>query len=158
LTGPPRRAMIEAYPGASTMIPALLALAWTVSAPALKDKPVKGPPLIGRWVCTKLVLDGQDSPQWKGLEYEFTADGHWLIYRDGQALDEKSRTYRLDPKTGPEVIDLTEGPAPYVGMFKAEADTMTMSFRTGGTDRPAGPAATGQGLMTFTFKRVKGKD
>jgi uncharacterized protein (TIGR03067 family) len=137
---------------------AFLAVALTVSAPALKDKPAQGPPLLGRWECTKLVLDGQDSPQWKGLEYEFTRDGQWLIYRDGQALAEKTRTYHLDPKAGPAVIDLTENPAPYPGMFQVETDTLTLSFRTAGADRPADPGSTGKGLMTFTFKRVKGKD
>ena len=140
------------------MIPALLALASTVAAPALKDKPAKGPPLAGRWDCTSLVIDGQDSPQSNGLEYEFSADGQWFIYRNGQALAQPARTYRLDPKAGRAVIDLTEGDAAYPGMFQVEADTLTMSFRTAGADRPADPGSKGKGLMTFTFRRVRGKD
>jgi uncharacterized protein (TIGR03067 family) len=150
--------MIEAHPGASAMPPAFLAVALAVSAPALKDKPAKGPALVGRWDCTSLVIDGQGSSQSEGLEYEFTADGNWLIYRNGQPLGERDRTYRLDPKAGPAVIDLTEYSNPYPGMFKVETDTLTMSFRTAGTDRPADAGSTGKGLMTFTFKRVKGKD
>jgi len=133
-----------------------LALTIPLSAPALKDRPGQTPPLVGRWDCTSLVSDGQPSPQAKGLEYEFTVDGQWLIYRDGaQLAGAVDRIYHLDSKSGPAVIDLTEGTAPYVGMFKVEKDTLFLSMRTSGEGRPAEPTTTGKGLMTFTFQRVK---
>jgi uncharacterized protein (TIGR03067 family) len=131
-----------------------LALVLAPAAPALKDKPTKGPLLVGRWECTRLVIDGVESPQDKGLEYEFTPDGQWVIYREGRALGGMPRTYRLDPKAGPAVIDLTEREAPYLGMYKVEKDALSLSFRTSGSDRPADPGSAGKGLMTFTFKRV----
>jgi uncharacterized protein (TIGR03067 family) len=136
---------------------ALLALALPLSAPQLKDKAPTGPAVVGRWECTALVVDGKPNPQWAGLEYEFTADGKWIIYRNGQVLDQQNRTYRLDPAAGAEAIDVTEGPAPQPAAYRVEKDgeTLRLVIRTGRGERPAGPDATGEGLMTFTFRRVK---
>jgi hypothetical protein len=65
---------------------ALLALALAAGAPNLKDKPPTDRPLVGRWECTALTISGRADPQWRGLEYEFTAAGGWVIYRDGKDL------------------------------------------------------------------------
>jgi uncharacterized protein (TIGR03067 family) len=134
---------------------AFLALTLPVSAPALKDKPPPGPPVVGRWQCTALTIDGAPNPQWQGLEYEFTADGKWVIYRDGRVLDDRARTYKLDPKAGAGAIDVDEG-VPERGAFRVEKDTLQLAIHFGGGDRPARPEATGKGIMTFTFERVKG--
>ena len=71
-----------------------LALTIPLSAPALKDRPGQTPPLVGRWDCTSLVSDGQPSPQAKGLEYEFTVDGQWLIYRSGHGRRSENRAQK----------------------------------------------------------------
>jgi len=123
-------------------------------APALKEKPAP-PALHGRWTCTALNINGRPDPQWQGLEYEFTPDGKWIIYRNGNVLDDRERTYLLDVKAGPHAIDLTEGPQPQPSAFRVEKDTLQLAIRTAHGERPAAPDATGDGLMTFTFQRLK---
>ena len=132
----------------------LLVLSLVPAAPALKEKPAP-PPLHGRWTCIALNINGRPDQQWQGLEYEFTPDGKWIIYRNGKVLDDRERTYLLDAKAGPQAIDLTEGPQPQVSAFRVEKDTLQLAIRTANGDRPATPDATGDGLMTFTFQRVK---
>ena len=137
------------------MTPVLLAAALAVGAPALKDKPPAGPALVGRWECTRLLWEGRgDEVLGRGLEYEFTADGQWLIYQHGWAQAEEARTYRTDPQAGPAAVDFSEGAATYRGTFRVEADTLNLSW-SAGADRPATSRTTGRELMTFTFRRVQ---
>lgn len=132
----------------------LLIVSLVPAAPALKEKPAPSP-LYGRWACTALNINGRPDPQWQGLEYEFTPDGKWIIYRNGKVLDDRERTYLLDAKVGPQAIDLTEGPQPQAAAFRVEKDTLQLAIRTANGDRAATPDATGDGIMTFTFQRVK---
>lgn len=135
------------------MTPILLAL--TVGAPALKDPPPKGPAVAGRWVATEVVIGGQNNGQHAGLEYEFTATGTWVIYRDGRALS-GPRSYTTDPKAKPIAVDLTENARTYPGILQVEGDTLTLLFRTDGkADRPAAFDAPPSGLMKVVMKRVK---
>jgi uncharacterized protein (TIGR03067 family) len=136
----------------------LFSLALAVGAPALKDPPLKGAAVVGRWQATAVISNGSDINQHMGLEYEFTTDGHWLIYRGGQILDGTERTYAADAKARPAAIDLTEQPKPYPGVFAVETDTLTVCFRTDGGQRPAAVEARGHGLMTVVLTRVKTKD
>ena len=137
------------------MTPVLLAAALAVGAPALKDKPPAGPALVGRWACMKLLWEGRgDEVLGRGLEYEFTPDGQWLVYQHGWAHAEEARTYRPDPEAGPAAADFAEAGATYRGVFRVEGDTLTLSW-SAGADRPATSQTTGKGLMTFTFRRVK---
>jgi uncharacterized protein (TIGR03067 family) len=138
------------------MPPLLLALALAAGAPNLKDKPAAGPPLVGRWECTSLTFNGRPDPQWRGLEYEFTAAGGWVIYRDGKDIGGVARTYTADPKAGPAAADLCEradGVA-QPSLYKVEGDTLTLAIQTGSGGRPTdfGPA---DGVMTFVFRRAK---
>jgi uncharacterized protein (TIGR03067 family) len=137
------------------MSPLLLGVALTVGAPALKERPPKAPPLVGRWAATELVINGRADPQAQGLEYEFTAEGGWAIYRDGQPLD-GARRYTVDPRTKPAAIDLTENAATYLGISKVEGDTLVVLFPVNANgDRPAGFDAPGAGLMKVVMTRVK---
>src|SRR5262245_17841659 len=131
-----------------------LAIVLPLGAPALKDPPAAVPTIVGRWECSALVVDGGPNPQWKGLEYEFTKDGKWIIYRDGRVLDDRERTYQIDPKLA-EAIDVTEGPQPSPSSFRVEKDTLKLAIASAGSGRPAGPETTGKGIMTFTFQRVQ---
>jgi uncharacterized protein (TIGR03067 family) len=133
---------------------ALVVVALAVGAPRLKEKPPPGPAVVGRWECTALAIDGKPDRQWQGLEYEFTADGKWVIYRNGQVIDHRERPYKLDPKAGPGAIDVDEG-RPQPSAFRVEKGTLQLAIQTNGGDRPAGAEATGRGIMTFTFRRVK---
>jgi uncharacterized protein (TIGR03067 family) len=140
--------------------PLFVGLALVLGAPNLKEPPPKGPPLVGRWVCTALTISGKDDPQWQGLEYEFTADGGWVIYRNGKDIGVISRTYKADPEAGPGAIDLCEradGVAS-ASRYKVNGDTLTLSSRM--LDKGPRPAdfQPGEGLMTFVFKRAKARD
>lgn len=140
------------------MTPALLTLAVVAGAPALKEAP-KAPALVGRWVCTALTVSGRADPQWKGLEYEFTADGQWIIYRDGKDIGGVQRKYKSDPAAKPAAIDTCESPdgkfSP--GIYKIDGDGLKMSLRTSDGARPATFDPV-EGVMTFEFRRVKAKD
>jgi hypothetical protein len=131
-----------------------LAVVLPLGAPALKDPPAPPPTIVGRWECTALVVDGGPNPQWKGLEYEFTKDGKWIIYRDGRVLDDRERTYQLDPKIA-GAIDVTEGPRPSLSSFRVEKDTLKLAIASAGGGRPDAPETTGKEIMNFTFQRVK---
>jgi uncharacterized protein (TIGR03067 family) len=140
------------------MTPTALTLTVIPSAPALKDAPTKEPPVVGRWVATQVLIGGTDNNQHEGLEYEFTADGTWIIYRDGKALD-GARSYMIDLKAKPAAMDLTENSGgPYPGIFKIEGDGMTVLFAIGTKGRPTGFDVPTDGLMKVLFKRAKASD
>jgi uncharacterized protein (TIGR03067 family) len=150
-------AMIGGTPPEVAVVPALLAAALSLSAPRLRDLP-EAEALQGRWMATSLSINGTADAQWAGLEYEFLPGGRWVIYRDGRPLAEANRTYIADPKTRPATIDLTEGAngKPYPGVYKVEKDVLSLSFHTGGGDRPS-DFSGGPGLMTLVMQRVKEK-
>jgi len=134
----------------------LLGLALAVGAPNLKDRPADTPPLVGRWDCTALTINGKADQQWRGLEYEFTADGTWVIYRDGKDIGGIVRSYKLDAKAGAGAVDVCERAdgQGQLALYKVDGDTLSLSIRTETGRRPTNfdPAA---GVMTFTFRRVK---
>jgi uncharacterized protein (TIGR03067 family) len=119
------------------MTPALLTLILVVGAPALKEPPKVSSP-VGRWTCTALTVDGQPSPQWTGLEYELTADGKWVIYRDGKDLGGVNRTYKVDPAAKPATLDACERAdgVHTLGIYKVGADAMSVVLRSGEGPRP----------------------
>jgi uncharacterized protein (TIGR03067 family) len=140
------------------MTPTLLfgTLILTVGAPGLKDKVPKDPPIVGRWQATDLNVNGQPDNQFRGMEYEFTPKGEWVIYRDGKVIDQTARTYRLNQEAGPRAVDVSEGPAPHLGIFLVDGDVLKLSFTVlDNQGRPAKADETGPGLMTLTFTRVK---
>jgi uncharacterized protein (TIGR03067 family) len=98
-------------------------------------------------------------PQWNGQEWEFTADGRWVIYREGKDIGGIRRTYKTDLKAGPGAVDLCERVDGVVtpSVYKVDGDMLSLSIRIEkGGARPAG-FEPGVGLMTFTFRRVKTK-
>jgi uncharacterized protein (TIGR03067 family) len=134
-----------------------LTLTLPLSAPTLKDRP-EDDPLIGRWADTSLVVDGRPDPQWRGGECEFRLGGRQVLYSDGAEVPGGPRTYKTDPRARPATIDLTEGDRTYLGIYKVEGDTLTLSIRhdrRGPRPTDFGPA---RGVMTRTFTRVKPKD
>lgn len=139
------------------MSPLFAVLALAVGAPNLKEPPPKG--LVGRWQCTAVTISGK-ADQWQGLEYEFTANGLWILHRDGKDNAKEGWTYKSDPEAGPGAIDLCERPdgVAQPSRYKVDGEILDVSIRTEkGGARPAdlGP---GDGLQTFTFRRVKSKD
>ncbi len=136
----------------------LFAVAVSISAPGLKD-PAKGPELLGRWSATELIINGKNDTQNLGLEYEFTKDGSWIIYRNGQNIGGIARTYKVDSKAKMPTIDLCEAAdgSTMPGIFKVSGDEMTLSFNMSKGNRPADFDETAN-VMKFVFKKVKAKD
>src|SRR5262245_40001934 len=58
-------------PRDADMTPTLLALATTIAAPALKDKPPAGLQLVGEWVVASYLLGGKESPP--GVHIKFAS-------------------------------------------------------------------------------------
>jgi uncharacterized protein (TIGR03067 family) len=125
------------YRTETPVTPALLILSIVVGAPTLKEPP-KASTLVGRWTCTALTVGGTPDPQWKGLEYEFTADGRWIIYRDGKELGGVARTYKADPAAKPANLDACErADGVYtLGIYKVDGDAMSVVLRSGDGPRP----------------------
>ena len=140
------------------MTPMFLAAALVVFAPQLKPAPAAADPHIGRWSTQELYINGAVSPQNVGLEYEFTKDGRWIIYRDGKVIDTDARAYKADGKSRPLAIDLTEYGNTMPGIYKVEGDVLTVSFQTArGADRPTHFEITQNGCMMLVMKRTKEK-
>jgi len=138
------------------MSPLVVGLLVVAGAPNLKDPPAKEPPLVGRWVCSALTINGKADPQWQGLEYEFTAAGGWVIYRDGRDIGGVVRTYTAAGKAGSGPVDVCEradGTAE-LALYKVDGDTLSLAIRTGRGARPT-DLEPAPGVMTFTFSRVK---
>ncbi|HEX3150870.1 MAG TPA: TIGR03067 domain-containing protein [Gemmataceae bacterium] len=139
------------------MTASIVMLALSINAPQLKPPPAPAPPILGRWQATQITIGGVDNTKGNTeLEYEFTADGRWVIYRGGKPLGDMPRTFTFDTKATPAAIDLTETAGnPQPGIYKVEKDTLTVSFNFGKGERPTafdGPQAN---VMTLVMKRVK---
>ena len=139
------------------MSPLVLGLALSLGAPALKDKAPKDPPLVGRWAVSALAINGQDGLKGnEDLEYEFTRDGTWVIYRRGRVMDANKRTYTTDAKADPPAVDLTEragGADPAI--YRVEGDTLTLAIGRQGGRRPTTFEDQQATSMKLTMKRVK---
>lgn len=130
------------------------------AAPALKPPPAGDPRLVGRWAVARAFNGREEVTKLnRGLEYEFRADGRWVIRRDGKEYLAAPGRYTADPGATPAAIDLVPQPAdpmgPVVrGVYKVDGDTLTLHTRPG-ADRPAGfePAGAAS-LMTLTRVRV----
>lgn len=140
----------------------LLGAALVISAPALKDRPKKKPDLVGEWKVEAVTLPGRTTSTSTGLRYTFTADGKWLIHRDGQELVGHDRGYAADPAATPPTLELIANtaaaqPARRAGIFRVEGDTLTICAAQAGAARPTRfePA---EGVTVYVLKRVKPKD
>src|SRR5262245_24553845 len=109
------------------MSPLFAALAMTVGAPALKEKPTPEPTLVGEWVPESVSVNGQTvrpgSDQWV-----FRADRSWDMWSRGLPVDGGS--FAWDPKGSPGTVDLTStnNPRPAdLCRFRVDGDTLTLS-------------------------------
>jgi uncharacterized protein (TIGR03067 family) len=141
----------------------LFGLALATSAPAPKDAPKNESTIVGEWVVDSMTLGGLaglKSPA--GVKYEFTGDGHWLIHRGGgEARIE--REYKLDSKTDPPSIDVSEGiakPRVTLGIYRLEGNTLTLCFAgTGEADRPKTfESPAGSRVLLLVLKKVKKRE
>jgi uncharacterized protein (TIGR03067 family) len=140
----------------------LLGLSLTIAAPALKDPPKKTDTIVGEWEVESLTMGGQPSTT-TGLKYTFTADGQWLIHRDGQVIGvAANRGFTMDNKTTPPSVDLISNTKAanmlrLQGIFKVEKDTLTIcGTRQQGAERPTKfESPEGSQIVIYVLKRVK---
>jgi RNA polymerase sigma factor (sigma-70 family) len=93
--------------------------------------------LQGSWVVLSALEDGRESVRPKGHRITFEGD-HFAI----EAGAEMKGSFKLDPSTKPQVMDLkmTEGPEKgqtVKGIYKFQGNDLTICFaKPGATDRP----------------------
>lgn len=145
----------------------LLGLAVAVGAPPLKDRPKNEAGIVGEWVLERSTLGGKAAKIAEGLRYEFTADGQWIIRRDGAVVKALPRQFKVDAKANPAAIDVTYqkpdgGPLPQpamLGIYKIEEDTLTICYAPGSTERPTTfEPAGGDRVAVLVLKRAKKKE
>jgi len=138
------------------MSPVFLALAASVTAPALKEKPAPESTLLGEWVPVSVTVGGRPSPP-SSDRWAFRPDGTWAISADGKEL--ASGPLTGNPKRSPGTADLVDAASGIVNLCRYEVigDTLTLSVGHCRAGRPAGldpaPKAT-----VWEFKRVVKKD
>jgi uncharacterized protein (TIGR03067 family) len=139
------------------MSPLLLGLALTVGAPALKEKPVPEPTLVGEWAPESVTVGGHRSEP--GLDrWVFAADGTWAIHGGGKAIDAGAFTW--DPKRSPGTMDLASavaGRPANLCRYRLDGDVLVLSV---GHDPDVRPADVQPATKTtvWVFKRVVKKD
>ena len=139
-----------------------LGLALTAGAPALKDKE-EPPTPEGEWEVQSVTSNGGQSAVAPGLRYTFTADGKWLIHRNGKETSPGlARGFTTNPKANPPSVDLFTNTAAangsrLIGIFKIDGDTLTIcGTRTKGAERPTKfEAPSGSGNVLYVLKRAK---
>jgi uncharacterized protein (TIGR03067 family) len=144
------------------MSASLLSMALAVAAPQVKDPPAKPDPLVGVWELETVASNGAvKAVPAGGQRWEFAAGGKLIA--TGVGLQAESR-YALGPKADPPEIDFIHGPDhPWAGkvlpgIYKIEADQLTVALNNGKT-RPTGfGTPTKGGYTVCVFKRVKPKD
>jgi uncharacterized protein (TIGR03067 family) len=148
----------------SRLIVALLTIPVTaLAAPALKDRPSKGPPpIVGEWVRVGHTQGGTPvAPDAQPHHQVFKADGAWE-YSYGGGASPAGMSYATDPKRTPPTIDIrmnAANPPTWRGIYKVEGDTLTLYLATGTADRPTKFESSADHPTTmWVFKRVQGKD
>ena len=145
---------------------AMLSLALTLGAPALKESPAKDQDIVGEWVVESTQVVGRPAPALREtMRYEFRADGKWLVYREGQrATANMERGYTTNPKADPPTIDFildaSDQERPMrPGIYKLEGNTLTLCIGRRGKPRPTSfDVSTESPGTVYVLKRAKAKD
>ena len=143
----------------------LFAIALSLTAPALKDRPKGDDSIVGEWVVESIQSTGKVRPPPKGeMRYVFALDGKLIVTRGERKLGGDDRGYTFDAKKSPATIDLiadtTDQESPVtLGIFKIEGNQLTLLIPRGRDSRPVtfevGPDKPG---TKYTMKRVKAKE
>jgi len=133
----------------------LVAVGVAAAAPVPKkgEKP-DAEAIQGTWVLDK--FEGDDEPP-PGVVINFTKDGKMGVELGGMAREKGG--YKLDPKTKPKSIDLTNPDREItLGIYELDGDTLKICIVEGkNAARPTEFKAVGKKVMVLTLKRVKDK-
>ena len=101
------------------MTATLIAVVLVVGAPEAQRGGAGGTPtsLAAGPQRRSLPVGRTTHPVIKIWRYEFTSDGKWIIYRHGKVMDDKPRSYALEPKVGPTAIEINEWHFPQPSIF-----------------------------------------
>lgn len=142
---------------------ALLALALTPAAPALKDPPPKMPSIVGEWIRVGHTQSGQPvSVERENHHQVFAAEGEWQYwYGDGRAQS-GGKTFKVDTKQSPPTIDILlnqTGNNGWRGIYKIEKDTLTLCLVNIPGERPKTfESSADKPTTVWIFKRVTPKE
>jgi len=138
-----------------------LGLALAASAPALKDPPKKAQDLTGEWMVERVTAAGRPLES-SNLVYKFTADGKWVIFREGMELTAPNRQYAADPKASPATVELisdsTRAATYREGIYEMDGDTLTMCVGPPQGARPTKFESIGEDRNTIYVLKRKKKD
>jgi len=138
---------------------AVLVLSVSVTAPQLKDKPLKEPPIFGEWVRVGHTEAGAPvPPDAEEHRQVFTPEGVWEYTYGGKGAT-GGKSFVVDSRQSPPTIDIHMNAArsdSYRGIYKVEGDTLTLCLVRGDRDRPRAFESTADRPTTiWVFKRVK---
>jgi uncharacterized protein (TIGR03067 family) len=134
-----------------------LGLALVAAAPASKEGPKKGAPIVGEWAAVPVSEGGSVDLPPDGTTLTFTRDGKCLMKKGANKPEEW--LYLTSPNKTPAEVDISEpgprGERPIRGIYKVDGDTLILCLGLDGT-RPTdvGKSAGGSALR-ITLKRVR---
>lgn len=137
---------------------------WAVADTEPKDAPKPDPKLVGRWLMVRSFYGAKETTDDEvRVDTEFTADGKWIIRRDGKEQPGSPWQFTTDTSASPARIDLIHRPDHPTdrlvdqGIYKVEGDTLTLRTPERGEGRPESFEAPGKGFRSI-YKRVTKKD
>ena len=141
---------------------AVIVLSVSVTAPQLKDKSPKEPPIFGDWLRVGHTEAGAPvAPDREPHRQVFKTDGEWEYYYGDKGAP-GGKSFAVDPRQSPPTIDISINSGAsthYRGIYKVEGDTLTLCLVTGDRDRPKAFESTQDRPTTiWVFKRIKPKD
>jgi uncharacterized protein (TIGR03067 family) len=135
------------------MPPLLVALALTIGAPALKDKPGPEPTLVGEWVPQTVTVNGNPSEP-ASDRWVFAADGTWALHVHGTKIG--SGSFICDPKRSPGTTDLAHssgGGPDMLCRYRLDGNTLVLSIGVDPGVRPADVQPT-RNTVVWVLKRA----
>jgi uncharacterized protein (TIGR03067 family) len=129
----------------------VLGLLFSLSAPALKEKPPKEPPsIVGEWELTSSAVSG--CPDTARVDKIVITADRWSVIKNGrESLGMVLRSAK------PGELDLGNQQAPeFIGIYKFEGNTLTICLSLRNDQRPTDYISTiNSNTQLMTLKRIK---
>lgn len=142
-----------------SLLAAGLSVGLLVAAPVPKDaKKVKDDEaIVGTWKvekceCEKWKVTPPTAEELAQVSLTFDKDGKLVVTNPGGIKSEYE--YKLDPAAKPKAMDMTREGDVLKMVYELDGDTLKTCI-AGDGPRPTELKADGEGVMLFTFKRVK---